>query len=134
MPVLLDTGAEKRELCLELGAQKWVDYRESQDVVADIKAACGGEGAHAAVVTAANAIAYEQALQYLRPAGTLMIIGIPNDSIKVNALFAVMKGISILGSAVGNRQEAREALDIVSQGKVKCHHVVKPLAALPRYV
>ena len=34
----VDTGAEKRDLCLKLGAERWVDFKESKDIVADIKA------------------------------------------------------------------------------------------------
>ena len=37
---------------LKLGAEKWIDFRETKDLVADIKAATGGEGPHAAVITA----------------------------------------------------------------------------------
>ena len=33
-----------------------------------------------------------------------------------------------------NRQDAIEALDIASLGKVKCHLEVKPLASLSEYV
>ena len=49
-----DTGAEKKELCLSLGAEKWVDFRETKDLVKDIKNAAGGEGPHAALVSAAS--------------------------------------------------------------------------------
>jgi len=51
---LLDTGAEKKELCLKLGAEKWVDFRETKDLVKDIREAAGGEGPHAALVSATS--------------------------------------------------------------------------------
>lgn len=58
MPLILiwiaDSGAEKKELCLQLGAEKWIDFRESKDLVKDIKDACDGLGAHCALVTAAS--------------------------------------------------------------------------------
>lgn len=48
-----DSGKEKRELCLSLGAEKWVDFRESgTNLVADVMAASDGKGPHAALVTA----------------------------------------------------------------------------------
>ena len=50
-------------LCL--GAKEWIDFRESMDLVADIKAATGGQGPHTAVITAATSTAYEQAVDYL---------------------------------------------------------------------
>jgi hypothetical protein len=49
-----DTGTEKKELCLSLGAEKWIDFRETKDLVSDIKNAAGGEGPHAALVSAAS--------------------------------------------------------------------------------
>ena len=116
---------------MKLGAEKWVDFRETTDLVKDIVDATDGYGAHAAVVTAANPAAYAQAIDYLRMGGSLMVVGLPaKANLSADIFFTVIKSISILGSYVGNRQDAREALDIASRGKVKCHYVVKPLAAL----
>ncbi|KAI9436127.1 GroES-like protein [Russula earlei] len=127
----LDTGAEKRELCLELGAEKWVDFRETKDLVKDIKNAAGGDGPHAALVSAANSSAYEQAIDYLRPGGSLLVVGLPGQAqIGASIFWTVVKSINIIGSYVGNRQDAREALDIASRGKIKCHFALKPLSAL----
>jgi propanol-preferring alcohol dehydrogenase len=51
---LSDTGAEKKELCLSLGAEKWIDFRETKDLVKEIRNVTGGEGPHAALVSAAS--------------------------------------------------------------------------------
>ena len=51
---LTDTGAEKKELCKRLGAEKWIDFRETKDLVKEIKDATGGTGAHAALISAAS--------------------------------------------------------------------------------
>ena len=45
-----DTGEEKRQLVLSLGAEKWIDFRQSKDIVQDIRDATEGVGAHAAIV------------------------------------------------------------------------------------
>ena len=47
-----DTGDAKKELCLKLGAEKWVDFRESSDVIEDVKRATDGLGPKAAIITA----------------------------------------------------------------------------------
>ena len=73
----IDTGAQKRELCTRLGAEAWIDFRESKDLVKDIKAATGGQGPHTAVITAATSTAYEQAVDYVRNGGTIMAVGLP---------------------------------------------------------
>lgn len=129
--VAVDTGAEKKELCLKLGAEKWIDFRETKDLVKDIQAAAGGEGPHSALVSAASSSAYEQAIAYLRPGGTLMVVGLPAQAqLGAPIFWTVVKGISIIGSYVGNRQDAREALEIASLGKIKCHLAIQPLSAL----
>ncbi len=46
-----DTGEEKKKLALSLGAEKWVDFKESQNVVADVQAATGGLGPQVAIIT-----------------------------------------------------------------------------------
>ena len=50
-----DTGAEKKEICLRLGAEKWIDFKEAGDnLVQQVIAATDGKGANAALVTASN--------------------------------------------------------------------------------
>ncbi len=51
--IAIDTGDEKAKLCKDLGAEAWIDFKTSKDIVADVKEATGGPGAHTAVVTAA---------------------------------------------------------------------------------
>ncbi|CAL1699240.1 unnamed protein product [Somion occarium] len=129
--VAVDTGAEKRDLCLKLGAEKWVDFKETKDLVKDIKDATGGAGPHSTIITAASNAAYEQAIDYLRPGGTLMVVSLPGQGkLSCDIFFTVTKAISILGSYVGNRQDAIESLDIAARGKVKCYYTLKPLSAL----
>ncbi|KAI0806269.1 GroES-like protein [Irpex lacteus] len=127
----IDTGAEKRDLVLSLGAEKWIDFKESKDLVKDIVAATDGLGPHTAVVTAATSAAYEQAIDYLRPGGTLMIVGLPGHAKLGAGIFqTVVKSINIHGSYVGNRQDAYEAIEIASRGKVKVVFKTQPLSSL----
>jgi len=50
----LDTGESKKNLCLSLGAEKWVDFRESKDLINDVKAATDGLGPEAAIIAAGD--------------------------------------------------------------------------------
>jgi len=129
--IAVDTGEEKRKLCLSLGADEWLDFKETSDIVGAIKKLTDGEGAHSAVVTAASSSGYQQAIEYLRSGGTLMAVGLPGKAtLDASIFFTVLKSISILGSYVGNRQDAREALDIAARGQVKCIYVKKGLHSL----
>jgi propanol-preferring alcohol dehydrogenase len=53
-PKLTDTGEDKKKLALSLGAEKWIDFKQSKDLVKDIKDATEGLGPHATIVTAAT--------------------------------------------------------------------------------
>ncbi|CAG7854163.1 Alcohol dehydrogenase 1; AltName: Full=Alcohol dehydrogenase I [Serendipita indica DSM 11827] len=130
-PIAVDTGEEKRKLCMELGAEKFIDFRTSQDIKADIRAATDGLGPHAAVIASSSAAAYNDALEYLRNHGTLVAVGLPADSyIKANVFWTVFRALRIVGSYVGNRQDAIEALDFAARGKVKAIVKVQPLKSL----
>lgn len=119
--IAIDSGDVKEKLARSLGADAWVDYAKSgMNLVEDImKPSSRGLGPHAAVVVAASESAYTQAVDYLRPGGTLVVVGMPNAPLDANTFWTVFKSIRIQGSYVGNRQDAIEALDIAVAGKVK---------------
>ncbi|KAJ4485344.1 mannitol-1-phosphate dehydrogenase MPDH1 [Lentinula aciculospora] len=126
--IAIDTGAEKQSLCLKLGAERWIDFKESKDIVREVQDATDGLGAHAALVTASTSKGYEQAIEYLRPGGFLMCNGLPGAAtLTASIFFTVFKSITICGSYVGNRQDAVEAIDIAARGLVKVHFVNRPL-------
>ncbi|KAJ7239674.1 chaperonin 10-like protein [Mycena rebaudengoi] len=128
--IAIDTGVAKRDLCMKLGAEKWVDFKTSTDLVKDVKEACGGEGPHAAVVAASNVGPLDQAVMYLRPMGTLVAVGLPSGTPVLTVPIGVLitKCLNIIGSANGTRQDAIEALEIAARGKIACHQVVKNLS------
>lgn len=96
----------------------------------EIQKASGGLGPHAAIIVATHESAFKQAVDYLRPGGTLVAVGLPNAPLGVNTFFTVFKSIRIQGSYVGNRQDAAEALQLAADGKVKVHYALKGLDAL----
>ncbi|KAG6811714.1 hypothetical protein H0H92_006171 [Tricholoma furcatifolium] len=124
-----NTGEAKKELCMKLGAEKWVDFKESTDLIKDVQAAADGFGPHAAVIVVGDARPFNQALMYLRMAGTLVAVGMPggNAQLNVPVTLIIGKKLTILGSALGNRQDVTEALDIVASGKVKCQYQIREL-------
>ncbi|KAF8842396.1 GroES-like protein [Paxillus ammoniavirescens] len=127
----VDTGEEKKKLCLDLGAEKWIDFRDTPDLVNDIKDACDGLGPHCAIVTSPYTAGYSQAVEYLRQGGTLMAVGLPADAkLEAPIFWTVVKSITIKGSYVGNRQDAIEAMEIAAVGKVKVKYEVRGLSEL----
>ncbi|CAE6382761.1 unnamed protein product [Rhizoctonia solani] len=105
---------------------------ESSNLVEDVIRAADGVGVHAAIVTSGSAAGYSQALQYLRPAGTLVAVGAPPGAkLEVDIVASIPRNIAIKISYVGNREDARQALDMVARGRVHTTCRVEPLAKLP---
>jgi propanol-preferring alcohol dehydrogenase len=110
----VDPGASRLELARELGARHTV----APEGAAHTLQAAGGT--HVAVVTAASTSAYDEALRSLRKGGTLVVIGLPNDTLQFVADDLATREIHLVGSAVGSRQDARELLDLAAGGKIRC--------------
>ncbi|KAF4124589.1 alcohol dehydrogenase, propanol-preferring [Geosmithia morbida] len=117
----LDGGEEKRELCLSLGAESFVDFKTSTDVVADIRAAApGGNGPDAVLLLAASEGPFQQASQYVKSKGTIVCVGLPAGAfVKAPVFDTVVREISIKGSYVGNRQDTAEAIEFFRAGHIK---------------
>ena len=79
-------------MCLKLGADYWIDFKETKDIVQDIQATTEGLGAHSTLITAASGNPYTQAINYLRPGGTLMAVSLPGEAtLDASIFFTVVK-------------------------------------------
>ena len=128
----VDSGAQKRDYIKGLGAE-FLDFKESTDLVADVKRITDG-GAQAAVVTAGSPQAYKLAADLLRTEGTLCACGIPPGGGRLDTAVSgiVIKGLKIKGNLVGNLKECLEAVDQVNAGIVKPRVYVRPFRDLPK--
>jgi propanol-preferring alcohol dehydrogenase len=85
-------------------------------------------GIHVALVTSAAKAAYDTAFSCLRPAGTLLVVGLPAENICFPPILMAAREVRIHASTVGTRQEMREVLATAGAGKIRCHVVKRPLA------
>ena len=130
--VAIDGGDEKRDFCNSLGAEKFVDFRTSKDIVQDVIAATNG-GAHGAINVSVSEKAIAQSVEYLRPTGVAVLVGLPAGAKVVAPVFdAVVKSVSIRGSYVGNRADSAEAIDFFVRGLIKCPIKIVGLSELPQ--
>jgi len=140
----VDTGKEKEELCKKLGAEAFVDFKTSKDVITEVKEITDG-GPHAVIVMAASAKPYEDALKMVRTKGTVVAVGLPAKAIMGADVFdTVTRSLTIKGSYVyaplknefdlirGNRADTAEALDFLARGKVKVFYKTRGLSELPQ--
>ena len=118
--IAIDMGdvERKREYCLKLGAEAYFDARE---VDAAKILELTGNGAAAVLVMANTGKAYQAALEFVAPLGTVVCVGIParEDKVSFHPTLGINKGVRITGSAVGTRQDIWEAIEFVQRGAVK---------------
>jgi len=76
--IAVDGGGDKGEFCKDLGAEAFIDFKETSDIAARIHEITG-YGAHAVIVFPASKETYAAAPTYLRVGGTLVAIGLAPD-------------------------------------------------------
>jgi propanol-preferring alcohol dehydrogenase len=118
--VAIDGGDEKKEMTAKLGADAYVDFLTSKNLVADVQAATpDGLGPHAVLLVAVNEKPFQQAAEYVRPRGTVVAIGLPAGAyLRAPVFETVVKMISIKGSYVGNRLDSAEAIEFFRRGLI----------------
>ncbi|KAG9228234.1 chaperonin 10-like protein [Amylocarpus encephaloides] len=130
--IAIDAGDEKREMTKQLGAQHFVDFSTSKNVVSDVKAATvDGLGPHAVILVAVNEKPFQQAAEYVRPRGTVVAIGLPAGAyLRAPVFESVIKMITIKGSYVGNRKDSAEAIEFFRRGLIKAPYKTCGLSEL----
>lgn len=115
--IAVDTGDEKRKLCMELGAELFLDFK-TEDVEKGVKELTNGYGAHAVICLSGNVAAYTQALQLVRIMGTLVCVGLTLSQWTVSPFQLAIRGIKVVGSSVGTEEEMDELMQLVVEGHV----------------
>ena len=124
----VDIAEDKLKLAQKLGAELVVNAKEEEPGPA-IHKAIGGT--HAALVTAVSPRAFEQSMTVLRPAGTVVFIGLPGgdkDAIRASISGVVNTELTVRGSNVGTRLDLEEAVDFATRGLVTSMTEKQPLA------
>jgi len=131
----IDTGDEKKEMVTgQLGAQHFVDFAKSRNVVKDVQACTeDGTGPHAVLLVAVNEKPFQQATEYVRPRGTVVAIGMPAGAFLRAPVFETVVGMkTIKGSYVGNRKDTSEAIDFFRRGLIKAPFKVIGMSELQK--
>ncbi|KAL4861874.1 hypothetical protein BDV12DRAFT_207683 [Aspergillus spectabilis] len=118
--VAIDAGEEKGLLSRKNGADEYIDVLQIKDIPAAVALFTQGQGVSAALAIAGKASAYQAALHSIAPFGTLVCVGIPplSEEVSFQPLLLIDKGVRIIGSAVGTRDDIREAVEFLVSGKV----------------
>ncbi len=112
----VDVTEEKLALARELGAD-WVVNAAEADPVAAIQELGGTD---VAVVLAVAPSVFAQAFNSLNRGGRLVLVSLPAEGVLEVPIFdTVLKGISIIGSIVGTRQDLVEVFDLHAAGRTR---------------
>jgi propanol-preferring alcohol dehydrogenase len=120
----VDISEEKLALARSLGASATINAATT-NVIKELR---DRGGVHVALVTSAARASYETAFYCVRPTGTLLVVGLPADSICFPPILMAAGEIRIQASTVGTRQDLREVLAMAAAGKVLCQVAARPLA------
>ena len=113
--VAVDVEDAKLELAKELGADHVVDARGDQ---AGALATLGGMDI--AVVTVPSPAAMQAAHEALNPNGRLVLVGLPADNtLRLPVFETVLKGITVVGSLVGTRNDLADCFALHAQGHTR---------------
>ena len=112
----IDVRQEKLDLAKRLGATFTVDASAEAPAAAVQRLG----GADVAVALSVNPTAIEQAHASLRPGGRLVLVSLPKaGELSVPIFSTVLKGISVIGSIVGTRQDLREVFELHAAGRTR---------------
>ncbi|CAP39760.1 Protein CBG23238 [Caenorhabditis briggsae] len=119
MRVIAIDHSEKKDHCMNLGAEWFVDAFNTENLSDHIKNITNG-GPHGIINFAAAKKPMEQAFEYIRKRGTIVLVGFPKDSkIMFDTTPLIFNAITVKGSIIGSRLDTEEALEFVARGAVK---------------
>jgi propanol-preferring alcohol dehydrogenase len=113
--VAVDVSEQKLAQAQTLGADVAVSAAEGKAAEAIQSAG----GAHAVLCFAPSAEAVVQAFEALRPCGTIVLVGLPPGEFSLPIVGCVRKGIRILTTAIGTRQDLRAVLALAAAEKIR---------------
>ncbi|MFJ2552633.1 zinc-dependent alcohol dehydrogenase [Microbacterium sp. NPDC087591] len=114
--IAVDVTVDKLELAKELGADHVVNAADTDPVAAI--GALGG--ADVVIVLAVAPSVFHQAFASLNRGGRLILVSLPaGGELTVPIFDTVLKGISIIGSIVGTRQDLAEVFSLHAAGRTK---------------
>ena len=136
--VAIDTGDDKKKLCLETGgSEHFIDFKKVDNVAEEIVRLCDGIGAHRVFVTAVQT--YPSSISYLgsRVGGKVMCIGLPpagTQHIDVDPGQMCFKKQSVQGTLVSSMADVDKTLDFAKRGLLKPIYTVYGLSQFDEVV
>ena len=111
---VVDVSDEKLSLAREMGADHAIDAGD--DPVSKIMDLGGADAAFNFAPVSAS---WRQMIDSARARARLVLISLPNDALSFEAGEVIERGLRIMGSADGTRQELRQLMQLARRGQVR---------------
>ena len=121
----VDVIPDKLDLARKLGANEVINSRESDPVEA-VKRATNGLGSDFVIESAGSPGTVEQALDMVRQAGRIVMIGLSTKPAQVPPMLVARREVEIFGSFIYHAGEFASAIRLISTGQID----VLPLVGL----
>lgn len=122
--MVADLSPERLAVAKKLGAFRVVNPRE-EDLVKAVMAETDGEGADLTVDAVGGAITKKNSLDALRPGGASVWIGLHENTVTLDTYGITLPEKQVLGTYAATIEELRQALELMSSGKVDALSWVK---------
>jgi threonine dehydrogenase-like Zn-dependent dehydrogenase len=122
--MVADLSPERLAVAKKLGAFRVVNPRE-EDLVQAVMAETEGEGADLTVDAVGGAITKKNSLDALRPGGASVWIGLHENTVTLDTYGITLPEKQVLGTYAATIEELKQALDLMSSGKVDALSWVK---------
>ena len=119
---VVDVSGEKLDHAKHMGADHAI--RADHDVVHEVQAL---GGANACFNFAPVAMSWRQMIETAAPRARLVLISLPNEALVFEAAEIIERGLQVMGSADGTRQELRQIMEIAELGHVRSTVTHRPL-------
>jgi alcohol dehydrogenase, propanol-preferring len=119
----IDVSDEKLDQAKTLGASATLNAT-TVNVVKELRRS---GGVHTAIVTSAAKKAYDTAFPCIRPTGTLLVVGLPAESICFPPIMMAATEVRVQASSVGTREDLEQVLALAAAGKIHCQTSSQPL-------
>lgn len=115
----VDAGEDKKELCLQLGCEAFVDFSKTPNPAEQVREIAEGKGVHGVIVTASAAGAYSMSPRMVRVGGCVVCVGMPASGTAFagdDPMYLILNNLKIVGSLTGSRQDTAGALSMAARG------------------
>lgn len=119
--IVLGDNAKRLEVAKEMGADYALNIKDIENPVEEVRKLTEGRGADYVVEAVGTPSTYEQALEMVRPGGTVAAFGITgvDDIVRVRPFDLVLGEKSVTGSCAGVGNDWTDTMVLLAHGRIK---------------